>query len=501
MSLQNCRIKTEYRSLIDHIVKEFYIPLLTQAAVYKRAVGFFSSTSLVQITKGITTIAKNNGSIQIVASPYLSDDDLHAIKAGYDSRENIVKKALLKELPDTIDDYYAMERLNLLANLIADGILDIRIAFIEDKNGIGMYHEKMGIIEDIDGNKVAFSGSMNESVTALTANYETIDVFCNWMGAGDAARVDKKENAFCSIWNNCEPGINVMKFPEISQAIITKYKKKAPNYLIDQEEFENKLVANELNKKEQGARIPKSVSLYDYQIEAINEWEKQSFCGIFDMATGTGKTFTGLGAISRLSESVDDNLAVIIVCPYQHLVEQWVSDIINFNMKPIIGYSSSPQKDWKKQLETAIRNQTYLDNKRFFCFVTTTATFASEYVQKQIKRIRKPICLVADEAHNLGTERLLELLDDKYKYRLALSATLKRHFDDIGTTRLCNFFGEKCIEYTLDKAIDEGKLTPYKYYPIVVTLDENELQAFQEITQKMLRCIITDRHGHCRYCQ
>ena len=48
------------------------------------------------------------------------------------------------------------------------------------------------------------------------------------------------------------------------------------------------------------------------------------------MATGTGKTFTGLGAISRLSESVDDNLAVIIVCPYQHLVEQWVSDIINF---------------------------------------------------------------------------------------------------------------------------------------------------------------------------
>lgn len=498
MSLQDCRIKTEYRSLIDHIVKDFYIPLLTQAAVYKRAVGFFSSTSLVQITKGITTIAKNNGSIQIVASPYLSDDDLHAIKAGYDSRENIVKKALLKELPDTIDDYYAIERLNLLANLIADGILDIRIAFIEDKNGIGMYHEKMGIIEDIDGNKVAFSGSMNESVTALTANYETIDVFCNWMGAGDAARVDKKENAFCSIWNNCEPGINVMKFPEISQAIITKYKKKAPNYLIDQEEFENKLVANELNKKKQGARIPKSVSLYDYQIEAINEWEKQSFCGIFDMATGTGKTFTGLGAISRLSESVDDNLAVIIVCPYQHLVEQWVSDIINFNMKPIIGYCSSPQKDWKKQLETAIRNQTYLDNKRFFCFVTTTATFASEYVQKQIKRIRKPICLVADEAHNLGTERLLELLDDKYKYRLALSATLKRHFDDIGTTRLCNFFGEKCIEYTLDKAIDEGKLTPYKYYPIVVTLDENELQAFQEITQKMLRCIITDRHGHCK---
>ena len=79
MSLQDVSVKNEYRSLIDNVVQEFYIPLLEQAKVYKRAVGFFSSSSLVEITKGIATMASNGGKIQIVASPYLSDEDIEAI--------------------------------------------------------------------------------------------------------------------------------------------------------------------------------------------------------------------------------------------------------------------------------------------------------------------------------------------------------------------------------------------------------------------------------------
>ena len=56
MSLQDVSVKNEYRSLIDNVVQEFYIPLLEQAKVYKRAVGFFSSSSLVEITKGIARV-------------------------------------------------------------------------------------------------------------------------------------------------------------------------------------------------------------------------------------------------------------------------------------------------------------------------------------------------------------------------------------------------------------------------------------------------------------
>lgn len=96
MSLQDVSVKNEYRSLIDNVVQEFYIPLLEQAKVYKRAVGFFSSSSLVEITKGIATMASNGGKIQIVASPYLSDEDIEAIQKGYAERNSIIERAILQ---------------------------------------------------------------------------------------------------------------------------------------------------------------------------------------------------------------------------------------------------------------------------------------------------------------------------------------------------------------------------------------------------------------------
>ena len=503
MSLQDVSVKNEYRSLIDNVVQEFYIPLLEQAKVYKRAVGFFSSSSLVEITKGIATMASNGGKIQIVASPYLSDEDIEAIQKGYSERNSIIERAILRQITGEQVDYYSMQRLNLLACLIADGILDIRIAYTEEKDGIGMYHEKMGLIEDGEGNVVAFSGSMNESATAMSINYETIDVFRSWGEQNEADRVRLKENAFFSIWNDSEPNIKVLEFPSISQALIEKYRKAPPNFDLDKEQFppkEKKIRTLkdgniEIVTSAIGPRIPENISLHDYQKDAIASWVGENYHGIFDMATGTGKTFTGLGAISKLSEDLNDKLAVIIVCPYQHLVEQWVEDVVRFNMKPIIGYSSSPQKDWKQRLSKAVRNQKIRADKSFFCFVCTNATFTNDYVQEQISKIHAPVLLVVDEAHNFGAASYARLLDDRFTYRLALSATLERHRDEEGTALLYSFFGKKCIEYPLDQAIKEDKLTPYKYYPVVVHLNEEELAAYEQLSYEMSKCVIKGKNG------
>lgn len=503
MSLQDVSVKNEYRSLIDNVVQEFYIPLLEQAKVYKRAVGFFSSSSLVEITKGIATMASNGGKIQIVASPYLSDEDIEAIQKGYAERNSIIERAILRQITGEQVDYYSMQRLNLLACLIADGILDIRIAYTEGKNGIGMYHEKMGLIEDGEGNIVAFSGSMNESATAMSINYETIDVFRSWGDQNETDRVRLKENAFFSIWNDSEPNIKVLEFPSISQALIDKYRRSPPNFDLDKEQFPSKdskirtlKDGNiEIVTRAIGPRIPENISLHDYQKEAITSWVGENYHGIFDMATGTGKTFTGLGAISKLSEDLNDKLAVVIVCPYQHLVEQWVEDIVRFNMKPIIGYSSSPQKDWKQRLSKAVRDQKIRVDKSFFCFVCTNATFTNSYVQEQISKIHLPVLLVVDEAHNFGAASYARLLDDRFTYRLALSATLERHRDEEGTALLYAFFGIKCIEYSLDRAIEEDKLTPYKYYPVVVHLNDDELTAYEQLSYEMSKCVIKGKNG------
>ena len=502
MGLKDHKVKSEYRSLIDNVVQDFYIPLLKEAVLYRRAVGFFSSSSLVEISKGIAQMASEGGKIQIVASPYLSDEDIEAIKKGYEDRNHIIEKALLSQIAEEPSDYYSMERLNLLASLIADGVMDIQIAYTEDKSGIGMYHEKMGIIEDSHGDKIAFSGSNNESRTAMSINYETMDVFRSWGDENETERVRLKENAFYSIWHDTEPNIKVLQFPNITDALIEKYKRKAPNFDIDNTQFAKRILAyatmiNEGRASNQpmGARVPSDIELREYQKEAISVWVGENYHGIFDMATGTGKTLTGLGAISKLSEDLDDVLAVIIVCPYQHLVEQWVEDIVRFNIKPIIGYSSSPQKDWKKRLAKAVRDQKLRRDKSFFCFVCTNATFSSSVVQDEINKIQSPVLLVVDEAHNFGARTYARLLDDRFTYRLALSATLDRHRDDEGTALLYDFFGKKCIEYSLERAIDEDKLTPYKYHPIIVYLNDDELEKYEQKSYEMSKCLIKGKDG------
>ena len=410
----------------------------------------------------------------------------------------MIEQALLRQLHEPAN-YYASERMNMLANLVADGILDIRIAYTMDRSGMGMYHEKMGIIEDDEGNVIAFSGSNNESATAMSINYETMDVFRNWGDSSEKERVQLKCNAFHSIWNNNEPNIEVMEFENITKALIEKYRRKSTNFNIDKEEYPDGVSAEgerSIDKTTIAPRIPEGFELRDYQVEAIDKWEEQDFKGIFDMATGTGKTYTGLGAAARLSKRLEDRLALIIVCPYQHLVEQWVEDIVLFGMKPIIGYSSSIQRSWKKNLESAIRDQKLKVRKReFFCFVTTNATFSSEFVQNQLSKIRSDILLMVDEAHNFGADNLRRLLLPNYKYRLALSATLDRHGDPEGTEALYRYFGGKCIEYSLEKAIGEGKLTPYKYYPVIVSLSDIELQEYDNLTTQIAKCLTKDKRG------
>ena len=290
--------------------------------------------------------------------------------------------------------------------------------------------------------------------------------------------------AFEKIWNNEEKDIKILKFPELKKEILERYYKgdKSISEILEAQEPKIKYAINT-------PQMPEEVQLYEYQLDAIKKWRENKFRGIFDMATGAGKTFTGLGAICELSKFLEDNLFVIIVCPYQHLVEQWVEDIKKFNIKPIIGYSASPQRDWKDRLKRSIKKQN-LKLDKFCCFICTNATFSSNDVQDSLDMINGDKLLVVDEAHNFGSLRLQKTLNDSYKYRLALSATLERHNDTLGTEKLYEFFEKKVIEYDLERAIKEGKLTPYKYYPILVYLDEEELEEYRNLSYEICKHII-----------
>lgn len=487
MGFKDISIKNEYRSLIDDVVKDFYIPLLQEAILYQRAVGFFSSSALATIAKGIEGLVQNGGEIQIIASPKLSVSDIEEIRKGYEVRR-VIEKALLRELEIT-DNQIEQEKLSLIARLVADGVLDIKIAFLTTRNEIAMYHEKMGLVTDTDGNTVAFSGSMNESANAFRENYESFDTFCSW--TNDFERVFQKQMAFKAIWEDYEPGVETLEFPEAVKKRLYEYNpdlRKAKGMNVNDHSEEIHFV-----EEKRAIYLPNDFKIREYQRKAIESWESKNFRGIYDMATGTGKTLTALASAEYLFRKNSNRLALIIICPYQHLVEQWVEDIVRFGIRPIIGYSASSQKNWKKNLEQAVRsfNLEVLDT---FCFVTTNASFVTKKVQEHIKQLSKDTLLIVDEAHNMGAESYRRYLSEKFEYRLALSATIDRHNDEIGTTALMSYFGDKCIEYSLKDAIENQMLTRYFYHPVLTYLDEDELEEYLALTYQ-LATTITKKDG------
>ena len=497
MGLRNLGLLRTYRSLHTDVVSCFYTPALSEAVLYRRAVGFFSSTALALMTDGIKGLLENGGRIELVASPRLSEADLAAINEGLERRDDLVRARLLEDLAEPHGPFEEA-RLNLLANLVASGALEIKIALLESGDEVGMFHEKFGVISDAAGDSVAFAGSMNESANAFYRNYESIDVYCSW--TADSDRVRDKASAFSAMWGDYEPGITVLDFPDVSSAIVERYRVRDGVDLSDLDtmrEGPSTPVGEAPGVPDGAPRVPDGVELRPYQTQAILEWTARGYRGVFDMATGTGKTYTALAAAASLSKAVGHCLAIVIVCPYQHLVEQWREDIAAFGMRPVVCHSASNQRNWRDRVKNSVSGF-ILGGVERFCIVTTNATFSSDFMQQQLSRLRGNCLIVADEAHNLGAEKLSAALPANFPYRLALSATIERHGDEKGTERLVSYFGERCIEYTLEDAINAGMLTPYRYHAIPVPLDPEERAEYASLSRRISRAVASSGAGSSR---
>ena len=491
MSLADIKFNLSYNNQDCDIVRDFLSPALRESVQYNRAVGFFSSTALMSASIGIKGLINNGGKIRIICSPKLSDEDIKAINDGYDRRK-IIEDALDKAFEEPKDEFEE-ERLNILSHLLSHGVMDIKIATMSNGNAQSLFHVKLGIIVDANDNFVAFNGSMNDSVNAFYSNGESIDVYTS-LGS-DYLRAYEKKRYFESLWNNNEKNVEVLDFPDSIVEKIHLYKKNNVNLEIDEDERKAK---NFLSNKKLFPETPIYISIRDYQKEAYDRWREMGYKGIYDMATGTGKTYTALYSIVELLKEKNQKLGIVICCPYQHLVNQWSEDLDAFGFKYIMGFSNSKQKDWKKRLKKATFNYSH-NIEDGFCFITTNATFATKYVQDALDSIRRDLLIVIDEAHNFGTMRLVKMLDERFTYRLALSATLERHNDLVGTKRLYDYFGGKCIEYTLDKAIQSGMLCNYYYYPVKVYLEEDELEKYNDLSDKLVKYIKIKPDGSIEY--
>lgn len=463
VNYKDLNIKHSYISYgEDNIAASLVVPALKCTKIYRRSVGFFSSSVFTLIMDGVTNLVRNNGKIQLIASPRLSDEDITAIDSGYNEKSKVVNSRFSQEFMEEISKFNEQE-LILLAQLIARGVLDIKIAVTHNN---GMYHDKLGILEDFDGNRIVFYGSPNSSKSGYKDNYEKIRVVNSWTsGQEDSVRDEVDE--FESLWNAINPYVNVYEFKEGAQKQLLE------------------VITERKNKK----KLSEPIKLRDYQEEAIAAWVKNGFRGFYVMATGTGKTWTAIYSAKKLLEGND--VDIIICAPYKHLVKQWEEDVSSTFPDAKIVLVSSENLNWEQEINQEIIRRKYGKSYRLIV-ISTIQSFGFDRFRKVIGKSKKEKLLIVDEAHRFKDRS--EYIKNTYPYMLGLSATPFSGKSSQSGKELMDYFGGQVFNLPIEDALNKGFLVPYNYYPIFVNATEADESMFKKYTQRILSCF---RNGIC----
>ena len=480
------QLKISYRSGRDDLIRDFYTPCLERAVLYRRAVGYFTSSGLAYAARGLASLVARNGKMRLVASPYLEAGDVAALTKAAEHPEVVLQSIISRQFGE-IEDLLVRERLNALAWLIADGSLEVRLALRLDDAGQlahGLYHEKVGIFSDDQGNHVAFAGSANETAGGLVGNFESIKVFWSW--DDPQGRVTEEITNFEALWNNQTHGLKVLDFTRISHDLLRQYQ------LTHRPQLEDKHISYHVAPVAPGT-IPASLTPREYQKDAMRAWIAAGGKGILAMATGAGKTLTALYLACKLLEKPENRpMVIIVVCPYLNLAYQWIREMGRFGIAPVECFDS--RAIWESQLQTAYQKLA-AKLTTVVGIVVTNRTFLSPTFQAALKPGIAVHLLIADEVHNLGAPKLKELLPQSIKLRLGLSATPERHHDLEGSQAIFDYFGQPVFEFGIAEAIKQKVLVPYTYHPVLVSLTDDEATEYLELTEKILRFFGRDEDG------
>jgi len=471
--LSALNLNTEYRSLKENSVEDFYRPCLLNSTSYKRATSFFKSTVYNIIGTSVIEFARRGGYTQIICSPELSEEDIDSIAFGYARKSKILENSLVQQVEALLASHETAFNTRVLATLISIGSLDIKIAVRADKKGL--YHEKIGIFSDDLGNAVSFKGSANETWRGwhLKGNFESIEVFCNWRGGLEAERVKKHEIHFDTLWSENDPDIEVFSFP--TNAI--KHLEKAAFRGLDA--IDHKGISTY-----SGCRNP-----LPHQEAAIEGWLLNGGRGIFEHATGSGKTYTALIAIRKHIEK--GNPALVIV-PSRLLLEQWNSEISEELPEVALLLAGGGKNAWR--IPERLKGMTDPDTANGSRIVLATMQTASMPEFRRNITDGNHLLLVADEVHQLGSPHHSKVMNINAGYRLGLSATPTRYGDPDGTKKIFDYFnGVIPPSITLSDAIKVGRLVPYEYFPHTINLSGDEADEWSYYTKQISQEIARQR--------
>jgi superfamily II DNA or RNA helicase len=450
--------RSDERSLLD----AFYEPCMRESVLFRRAVGYFTSEGLAQVARGVSRLVENGGRIELVCSPHLEEEDIASIRTGYRLREDVLREAAGRSFI-SVEDHLVRGRLEALAWLISQGRLDVKLATRVNLDGVpvnGIYHEKLGIFCDHDppdkGNRVAFTGSANETRGGLVDNFESIDVYWSW--ADPQGRVKRKEAQFERLWSGRTDGLSIVDFTNATAEILRPYRgeRSAPTQ----------------------RPLPVASEMWRHQDEAVQAF-LDAERGVLNMATGTGKTRTALRICETLVDRGDVD-TVIVSTDGTDLLDQWhgqLLDVADRGDQPLAllrHYGEHHQRDF------------FALNRRRSILLVSRPQLAPALRRLRPEEAAKTI-LIHDEVHRLGSpgnRRELDGLSDSVRFRLGLSATPDREYDAEGNTFVESHIGPVLFEFGLDDAIRRGILAPFEYYPLTYAPDQRDKERLQAVYRR-----------------
>lgn len=479
MSLKDINWNLSYETTENEyeLLENFYVPALQHSVKYYRIAGYFTSSSLIMASKGIEGLIHNGGKMYLLVSPQMTVEDFEVIsKHGKLSEDSDMFKSLMNDfsMPD--------ERLQALGWLLDIGRLEIKVV-VRNKSHNSIFHEKIGILFDKEGNIVSFSGSINETAAAWVDNVEEFKVFCSWRD-GQQGYVTEDLEKFNSYWRNKKPVVaQVYEIPEAVKKKLISMKPRDINDL-------NIMARYRREKKREDNKL----SLFDHQQEAVETWINNGKSLLFEMCTSAGKTRTAIGCMMRLV-SYNERFVAIVSTPQSILTKQWQNDMkeLNISLDAEVFADGSNSKKWS-QIELMLMD---IQDKKIRCGIiyTTHDTSSNPKFLNLLQENQQNIkyLFIGDEVHATGSNKRKLGLLDCYNYRIGLSATPERMFDDAGTAFLRSYFGERSYEFTIEQGLhtinpvtNKPFLNRYVYKPIFVELTDKETQKYNKLTQQII---------------
>ena len=510
----------------------FFSEGFCNATHFDLKLGFFSSSAIRVLSDSFALFLYNGGQMRLVINDVLSEPDRQSIIEG-ESTQSLRAFDLkdLNSLRTTLSER-GRHFFECLAWLIRNHRIEIKI--VSPKNSErGISHYKCGCFYDAQ-NKVAFDGSCNFSRTALVDNNESITAFCDWDGGRDEYKIEDIQADFERTFCERDKDVIYISPQDIETSICATFPHKEIDELLNdnmrllskhmQEEHLSDSIRKVLSRAQRKVQtaldemhdtnlvcesdhvsynepqFPFPSGPREYQKQAFDNWKANQQKGLFAMATGTGKTLTALNCLLEIYQRKGYYKALILV-PTLTLVDQWEKECRKFHFTKLYKICSK-NNAWRNDVDRLLIEEQYSTiNNVSYVLITTYASFAKPQTFKLLTSFSKSqLLLIADEAHNMGCQRMCDLMGGiKYVRRIGLSATPERQFDEEGNRQVQNFFGVRNGEYTfkfsMREAIDKGYLCRYYYYPHLVRLTDVEMTHYIEISSKLAKLYNADKEG------